>query len=261
MMTNQEMLEIAMAQSATDLGCSAEDFRRSDPVLMLSKPDPAARRYLKLPFSCQMAHYGQNLVASVSPECAAAAEAYLAETSTAHCFETPGIYRLNDLLRPQGQAVCFMAEYWLPDAGNLKLLPCPYPTRLLGPEDFRALYTPEWSNALCETRKELDILGVGAYDGSRLIGLAACSMDCETMWQIGIDVLPEYRRRGIASALTAALTQEILLRDKVPFYCCAWCNLPSARNAIRSGFRPVWAEMTAKSLDFIDRMNDPAPTA
>ncbi len=37
------------------------------------------------------------------------------------------------------------------------------------------------------------------------MGLAACSADCETMWQIGIDVLSEYRRRGIASTLTSRL--------------------------------------------------------
>lgn len=45
-------------------------------------------------------------------------------------------------------------------------------------------------------RKEKDVLGVGAYDDGRLIALAGCSADCETMWQIGIDVLPPYRKRN-----------------------------------------------------------------
>lgn len=36
-----------------------------------------------------------------------------------------------------------------------------------------------------------------------LIGLAGCSADCETMWQIGIDVLPEYRKRRIVEKVTA----------------------------------------------------------
>ena len=35
-----------------------------------------------------------------------------------------------------------------------------------------------------------DVLAVGAYDGARLVGLAGCSADCESMWQIGVDVLP-----------------------------------------------------------------------
>lgn len=67
------------------------------------------------------------------------------------------------------------------------------------------------------------------------------------MWQIGIDVLPEYRRQGIASALTSRLALEILSRGKVPFYCAAWSNIRSVRNAIKSGFRPAWADITARA--------------
>lgn len=89
------------------------------------------------------------------------------------------------------------------------------------PEDFGPLYLPQWSNALCEKRKELDVLGVGAFDRERLIGLAGCSADCHTMWQIGIDVLPDYRRQGVAAALVSRLALETLARGKVPFYCAA----------------------------------------
>ena len=123
------------------------------------------------------------------------------------------------------------------------------------PEDFSALYLPEWGNALYAPRRERDVLAVGAYDGDRLIGLAGCSADCETMWQIGVDVLPEYRRRGAGSAVTARLALETLDRGKVPFYCCAWSNIRSARNAIRSGFRPAWAELTVKPAEFTDKLN------
>jgi len=75
------------------------------------------------------------------------------------------------------------------------------------------------------------------------------------MWQIGVDVLPEYRKKGVASALTSNLAVEILNREKAPFYCCAWSNISSVRNAIKSGFRPAWVEMTAKSEEFIEELN------
>ena len=65
------------------------------------------------------------------------------------------------------------------------------------------------------------------------------------MWQIGVDVLPEYRRQGIAAALTSRLAQEILLRDKVPFYCAVWSNLKSVRNALKCGFLPAWVELSS----------------
>lgn len=117
------------------------------------------------------------------------------------------------------------------------------------------MYLPQWSNALCEKRKALDVLGVGAYDNGKLVGLAGCSADCEMMYQIGVDVLPEYRRQGIAAAVTSRLALEILARGKVPFYCAAWCNIKSVRNAIRCGFRPAWVNVTAKPAAFVDEMN------
>ena len=123
------------------------------------------------------------------------------------------------------------------------------------PELFSDYYLPEWENALCKKRKHLDKLVVGAFDNEKLIGLAGCSADCDTMWQIGIDVLPEYRKQGIASSLTSKLAIEILNRNIVPFYCCAWSNIKSVRNAIKSGFRPAWVQVTAKRNDFIADMN------
>ena len=254
-MTNQEILKIAMAQSATDLCAEPADFEKNENVIVTSCENDGARRYLKLPFSCQLVSYGNNVVASVSPEFRDITENYINKYLVEHLFETPHLHVLNDELMKKGQKICFMAEYFLPDVNALRALDCPYELRLLTQPDFAELYLPEWSNALCKDRKHLDVLGVGAYDNGRLVGLAGCSTDCEQMWQIGIDVLPEYRRQGIAAGLTSRLAIEILNRGKVPFYCAAWSNVKSVRNAIKSGFRPAWVEMTARPSETVDGMN------
>ena len=258
-MTNKEILRIAMAQSARDLSADARDFEKSENVVVTSRVSDGARRYLKLPFSCQLVSYGNNVVASVSPEFREIAENYINKYPVEHLFETPHLHVLNEALMAKGQKICFMAEYFLPDVDVLRQRTvedaCPYELKMLTQEDFAELYLPEWSNALCKERKHLDVLGVGAYDNGKLVGLAGCSADSDTMWQIGIDVLPEYRRQGIASALTSRLAVESLNRGKVPFYCAAWCNVKSVRNAIRSGFRPAWVEMTAKACETVDEMN------
>ena len=253
--TNEDILRIAMEQSAVDANCRAEDLMRTENVVVLSAAAPGARKYLSLPFECNLISYGNNIVASVSERCRAAVTDYIGRFPAEHCFETPNLHVLNDALQRDGLRICFMAEYFLPDLGQLRPLECPYTVKLLHPEDFAPLYVSAWSNALCEKRRELDILGVGAYDGGRLVGLAGCSADCEGMWQIGVDVLPAYRRQGVASALTSRLALAILERGKVPFYCAAWSNIRSVRNAIRSGFRPSWVEMTAKSASFVEEMN------
>ena len=255
-MTNQEILNVALRQSAEDLSCAPEDFLKNENVVVISKETANARRYLTLPFSCQLASYGSNIVASVDPALTEIVSDYINRYEFYHCFETPNMLALQQKLLPLGLDICFMAEYFLPDINALQALPCPFELRVLTPSDFASLYLPQWSNALCEKRKHLDMLAVGAYDGETLVGLAGCSADCETMWQIGIDVLPAYRKKGVASALTSRLAIEVLNRGKVPFYCCAWSNIASARNAIRSGFRPAWVEMTAKPIKFIQSMNE-----
>lgn len=255
MLNHQTIWNIALTQSAWDAGCAPDDFLKTENVIVESHPSEKARRYLELPFDCHLISYGYNVVASINLQYEKEVRSYLDACPVVHCFETPNLYRLNAAFAPYDRAVCFMAEYFLPDVSLMKPLSCGYELRVLLQEDLQEYYTPAWSNALCEKRKELDVLAVGAFEGSRLIGLAGCSADGEDMWQIGIDVLPEFRRQGIASALTSRLAVETLEREKVPFYCCAWSNIGSARNAIRSGFRPAWAEMTVKTKAFIEKMN------
>ena len=255
MITNEDIWKIALQQSAYDCNCVPEDFLAEQNVVTISKKHPLARKYLDLPLSCDLVSYGSNIVAQASEEIAPLVKQYIDRFPVEHCFETPNMHVLDEQLRPFGQKICFMAEYFLPDVDAIKELPCAYELRVLHQEDFASLYLPQWSNALCEKRRHLDVLGVGAYDNGELIGLAGCSADCDMMYQIGIDVLPEYRRKGIASALTSRLALEVLALDKVPFYCAAWCNIKSVRNAIRCGFRPAWVVMTAKDISFVEQMN------
>ncbi len=255
MLTNQDIWEIALQQSAYDCNCSPEDFLAEQNVVTVSQKHPLARKYLDLPLCCDLVSYGSNIVAQASEKIVPIVREFVDRYPVEHCFETPNMHVLDERLRPFGQKICFMAEYFLPDIDMLKALPCDYEIQILRQEDFAELYLPQWSNALCEKRKNLDVLGMGAYDNGNLIGLAGCSAECEMMYQIGVDVLPEYRRRGIASALTSRLALEILALDKAPFYCAAWSNLKSVRNAIHCGFRPAWVEMTAKDISFVEGMN------
>ena len=258
-MTDQDMLRIAMDQSAEDMGCAAADFLSDRNIVVPFRLGARAKRYYRLPVGANFVSYGNNVVAAATEELLPVVREYVDRFDFYHCFETPNLRWLNRRLESLGQTVCFMAEYYLPDPDRLRNLTCPYELRVLEKAGFEALYVPEWSNALCRDRKELDVLAVGAYDGGKLIGLAGCSADADKMWQIGVDVLPEYRKQGVGSALTAQLAREILIRGKVPFYCSAWSNIRSVRNAIRSGFLPAWAEMTIKPTAKVDEMNGDCP--
>lgn len=254
-MTNSEIKEIALRQSAEDIGCQAHDFLSDKNVVVPFCLGRNARKYYKEPITCNLVSYGSNIVAATTEEVSDLITEYIGKFEFYHCFETPNMHWLNERLAERGHKVCFMSEYYLPDVYKIPDVKCLYDTRILVQEDFKDLYLPEWSNALCIDRKNLDVLGVGAFDNDRLVGFAACSADCEKMWQIGVDVLPKYRQKGIASALTSRLAREILDREKVPFYCSAWSNIRSARNAAKSGFIPSWVEMSVKPTSVVEGMN------
>lgn len=253
-MTNKEILQIALQQSAYDCNCKPEDFLSEQNIVTISKPDTRARKYVPLPLECDLVSYGNNTVAQTSERTKEAVTEYIGQNETYRCFETPHINKLNDLLAPFDLKVCFMAEYYLPDMTKLKELDCGYELRVLQSTDLSDLYTEQWEHCLTFDDRKRDVLAVGAYDNGELVGLAACSADCEMMYQIGVDVLPEYRRQGIASAVTSRLAVEIIKLGKVPFYCAAWSNIRSARNAITSGFRPAWVELTARDTDFLRKI-------
>ena len=254
-MTNQEILQIALQQSAYDCNCDPDDFLSAENKVVLSRKNEKARAYLSLPFECDLVSYGSNIVAQVSPRMQETVEWYIGKYAVEHCFESPNVIALNERLAEFDYKVCFMAEYFLPDINVVREMPCDYELKVLLPSDFAEYYTDEWANALCKDRKHLDKLAVGAFDHGKLAGLAGCSADCETMYQIGVDVLPEYRKQGIASAITSRLAVETLKLGKVPFYCAAWSNIKSVRNAIQCGFRPAWVELTARVKAFVDAMN------
>ena len=249
-MNRKEILDIALKQSAADCACSPEDFLRAEPVVTEAAASPSARRDRPNPPVLRMVSFGSNVVAACRKDLIPDVTAYVNSLAAHRCFELPYLYDLNKALEKFSVRAFKAHSALLPDPGAVfgADLPCPYEIRVLHPEDFTDLYVPAWGNALCEDRKQLDMLGAGAYDGGRLVGLAGCSADGDEMWQIGIDVLPEYRRQGIASALTNRLAREIFAHGKVPFYGAAWSNVRSLRNGLRSGFRPAWAELSAEEI-------------
>lgn len=255
-MTNTDIWRVALEQSAIDSCCAPEDFQKEENVIALSREAAGRRAYLAEPYSFDLTSYGGNVVACVRGELREIAATYLAKYSAAHCFETPALHELDTMLAPFGLKTCFQAEYFLPDLDVLRAQPCALELRVLRPADFESLYLPQWSNALCAERRQKDRLCVGAYDKGELAALAGASADCERMWQIGVDVLPAYRRKGLAKAVTSRLALEVLSCGKVPFYCAAWSNLPSVRNALSCGFRPAWVQLTVRPVPFAEKLQN-----
>ena len=110
-MTYEKILRIAMEQSAVDVSCEPEDFCSDQNKVVISHSSGAARKYLELPFFCQIVTYGNNAVASASEEFAPFAKEYIEKYGAVRSFETPAVLELDRELRKYGNRVCFMAQY------------------------------------------------------------------------------------------------------------------------------------------------------
>lgn len=76
-MTNREMMEIAMRQSAEDMGCHVEDFKADKNVVVPINLGKKARKYLKEPITCNLVSYGNNIMAASIPETMDLVSAYV----------------------------------------------------------------------------------------------------------------------------------------------------------------------------------------
>ncbi len=255
-MINKDIWTIAMKQSAIDLNCSVNDFLNKGNTVVISKLNEGRKKCYKKPLFCGLAYYGDGLVASVDERIKDFMDNFLSKHSEYRCFDTPQLNLLNKELEKYGKCVCFIAEFFLPDLEKQVSINENIEVKIFLENEISSLYKDDrFHMALgynCESDKK-DVLAVAGYIDGKIAGVAGASNDCDTMWQIGIDVLPEYRRLGVASTLTKVLTDEIIKRGKVPFYCTAWSNIASKCNAIKSGYKTAWVEMTAIDID--DAMN------
>jgi GNAT superfamily N-acetyltransferase len=104
----------------------------------------------------------------------------------------------------------------------------------------------DYGSCLSENPKiRKDKIALVAYVDDKIVGIAACTDDCDSMWQIGIDVLPEFRGKNIASFLVNKLSHKIFEKGKIPYYCTAWSNISSRNTAIKAGFKPAWVEIAS----------------
>lgn len=88
---------------------------------------------------------------------------------------------------------------------------------------------------------------VASYRGETA-GVAAAAADCDVMWQIGVDTLPEYRNRGIAKTMVSTLTENLFEKGVLPYYSTRAVNIASQRTALSLGYRPAWVELYSREI-------------
>ncbi len=234
---------------ATELNCSPGDFGKSGNILTLSAANEGRRIYQQEPYFFHMATLGGNAVITADR----LLHPFLREWSggrTGHfLFEQPNLLPLERELNRHGYTLSQSHHMFLPcgsssPVGNFE-------TKWFFGEEIHRFYGDErFPNAICDRfRPERpDTLVVCAVIGGEIAGMAGCSEDAKGWQQIGIDVMPQFRSKGIGAYLVSLLKAEIEKQGDIPFYGTSLSNLHSWNIAIKCGFRPAWTEIGCKKL-------------
>lgn len=260
-------LSVAMKQASLDMMCDVQDFMKDEiTVVSMSDDEKTKNRGNKknIPnlLFCNLVYFGKGLVCTCDSKVASQIqkllETELNKNELYRSFEPDFIYKLNEILSGFNRKINCMANFCLPVNNFLDFT---VPDVKLSNFEYRFFYDKEIGNlydqkgfdnaldygsCLLEvSSKRKDKIAIVGYVDDKIAGIAACTDDCDSMWQIGVDVLPEFRRKNIASFLVNKLAHKIIEKGKVPYYCSAWSNVASRNTAIKAGFKPSWVEIAS----------------
>ena len=238
-------------QLALELNCAPEDFSGEENVITGPVLHENRRKFSDQPFFLQMATFGVGAVISADERLHPRLREWTKGKRGFWLFEQHNYLELDRLLRGYGYKMALTHHMFTPTT-EIAAVETGFPVRWLEQGDIPPFYgREEFSNALCDRfRPERpDVLAVAALDGEEIMGMAGCSADTLELWQIGIDVLPRYRGRGIGKTLVALLRNEALRRGALPYYGTSLSNIASWRVALASGFLPAWVEAEARKAE------------
>ena len=242
--------EKLLEQLAVDFNCSPADFRAAENIITTPAWNAGRRNYSPEIF-LQMATCGVNTVIMADECLHEFLHGWIRDIEGHHLFEFESLPSLNEELEKYGYQLNPTHHMFLPccEVRTEELFRVKW---LYGSEISSFYGDPRFPNAIaypepCPVRP--DRIVVMAYDGDTIMGMAGCSEDAPHWQQIGIDVLPEYRSKGVGSYLVTLLRNKIIEMGDVPFYGTGAANIHSQNTAIKSGFKPAWVETEATKLE------------
>lgn len=248
-----QRIENAKKQLSLDLACSPEQFDKHENSIVSSKLVAGRRKFSSEKDFFRMATFGTGTVISVDEKMTGWCAGHLEKHEGIRLFEHYMMVCIEAEMRKYGKCLLGVNEYYLPMPGFDRRKPLYAPARIEWYErgNIPELYEDKrFKNALLYDINALrpDVLVAAAVIDNQIAAMAGASMDSELFWQIGIDVMPGYRKKGLAAYLVSALTDEILNRNAIPYYGTWSANIASRSVAAASGYFPAWVETYAKDL-------------
>lgn len=232
-----------------EFNCNANDFLKKENLLTASKIHEGRRIYSPEKYFFHMVTLGGNAIVTADECLHPFLTEFIKEKQGHWLFEYPNLLPLEKELNRFGHTLSQTHHMFLPK--NEVTLCRDLSVKWLYEKEIHKFYGDErFPNAICSefNPNRPDRIIVIAYDGDKIMGMAGCSEDAPHWQQIGIDVLPEYRSKGVGTYLVNLLKNKICENGDIPFYGTSLSNYHSWNIALNCGFRPAWVEIGSKKL-------------
>lgn len=226
-----KILEIVRKQLAIDMNCNAEDFIKYGIVFCEAKLNEGRRMFDRQSPFLEIATMGKSIIVSGDCDILTKVKPLLENKTREDIFVAPFVF---------GHSL-----YYIPDCNKIKKLPWPdgFEFYIKEGKEIHDLYKISgFENAIQYdiNHPRPDAIVIYAVNGNDIVAMAGASADSNLMWQIGIDVLPQFRNKGLAKSLVSNLALMTMGKGIVPYYGAASSNIASQSVAYRSGFIPTW---------------------
>lgn len=235
---------------APEYNCAPTDFVREENVLTVSALREGRRVYSPDKYFFYMVTMGGNAVITADECLHPFLRRFMTDRPGHWLFELPNLLPLEEELNRFGQTLTQTHHMFLPDTAGTSV------ALIHAREDVEIRWfegdailpfygDPRLPNAICPepTATRPDRVVVCAYADGELVGMAGASEDAPGWMQIGIDIVPAYRSKGLGSHLVALLKERITEMGAIPFYGTSLSNYRSWNIALNCGFRPAWVEI------------------
>lgn len=242
--------DILYAQLEKDYSCTLEEVKSLDNVYTKKKLTDGRRKYRTDDYLVKITSIGGKAIFCAD-------EVVYDEIKSA--FENipapwldlyPNLQKLSEIIDKYGYKISDQHHFYLPTGINalnretIEIMKKEFELQWFEQDEIEQFRGDErFCHALGFVEAAPDMLCVMASVRGEVVGMCGASADSSEMWQIGIDVGPDFKGRNIGPFLTILLKEEIIRRGILPYYGTAESHIQSQKVALKSGFLPAWWEL------------------
>lgn len=242
------MHPILAAQLADDFCCTVDEVLRREAVYAVLVPREGRRRYSEAGDFFKAAVVDGKLLIAGTPEMCAWCREEFGRDNPAWFMEMSTLRRLDARLAVDGLRIGSAHPFFLP-ARPVQPETGDYEIRWYEAEEIEQFRGDgRFPESYAFNSFAPDELGVSASIHGEIVAMAGASRDSARMRQIGVDVRPDMRGRGLGAMVVSLLRNEIERRGFLPFYGTSMSHVASQRTALRAGFVPAWTELYAERI-------------